>query len=54
MHYAVKGEMDLFAQQGMRTISIAGIMAVAILLVSTIVRMWTDYKLRRAKKTPLV
>jgi uncharacterized membrane protein YjjB (DUF3815 family) len=53
MHYAVKGEMNLFAEQGMHTISIAGIMAVAILLVSTIVRMWTDYKNRHTKKTPL-
>lgn len=53
MNYAVRGEMNLFAEQGMHTISIAGIMAVAILLVSTIVRMWTDYKTKRKKKTPL-
>jgi uncharacterized membrane protein YjjB (DUF3815 family) len=53
MHYAVKGEMSRFAEQGMHTISIAGIMAVAILLVSTIVRMWTDYKNKRQKRTPL-
>ena len=53
MHYVVKGEMSRFAEQGMHTISIAGIMAVAILLVSTIVRMWTDYKNKRQKRTPL-
>ena len=53
MNFAVRGEMEKFAEQGMHTISIAGIMAVAILLVSTIVRMWTDYKTKRKKKTPL-
>ncbi|MBE6924707.1 MAG: threonine/serine exporter family protein [Ruminococcaceae bacterium] len=41
MRYAVMGEMDMFASQGMHTAAIAGIMAVAILLVSTTVRIWT-------------
>ena len=40
MRHAVEGNMDLFASQGMHTAAIAGIMAVAILLVSTTVRMW--------------
>ena len=39
MNYAVRGQMELFASQGMHTAAIAGIMAVAILLVSTVVRM---------------
>lgn len=47
MNYAVKGNMELFAEKGMHTISVAGVMAVAILLVSTIVRMWTDWKAKR-------
>ena len=42
MRYAVLGQMDLFANQLMHTAAIAGIMAVAILLVSTIVRVWNS------------
>lgn len=41
MSYALRGEMSLFADKGMRTAAEAGIMAVAILLVSTVVRMHT-------------
>ena len=39
MEYAMEGNMQLFAEKGMHTAAIAGIMAVAILLVSTVVRM---------------
>jgi uncharacterized membrane protein YjjP (DUF1212 family) len=39
MNYAVRRQMDLFAATGMRTAAIAGIMAVGILLASTLVRM---------------
>lgn len=39
MNYAVQGQMDKFASQGMHTAAIAGVMAVAILLASTTVRM---------------
>lgn len=39
MNYAVRGQMDLFAQKGMHTAAIAGVMAVGILLTSTIVRL---------------
>lgn len=42
MRYAVQGQMDLFANQLMHTAAIAGIMAVAILLVSTSVRLWNN------------
>ena len=49
MYYAVRGDMEMFAEKGMHTISIAGVMAVAILLVSTIVRMWTDWKNKHRK-----
>ena len=41
MNYAVRGDMQCFVIQGMHTISIAGVMAVGILLVSTITRFFT-------------
>lgn len=44
MRYAVQGNMDAFADQLMHTAAIAGIMAVAILLVSTSVRLWNTWK----------
>jgi uncharacterized membrane protein YjjB (DUF3815 family) len=47
MNYAVRGQMDLFAQTGMNTATIAGAMAVGILLVSTSVRLWSNWKNRK-------
>ena len=47
MNYAVRGEMELFANQGMYTAAIAGIMAIGILLVSTSVRLYQVWKSRR-------
>ena len=47
MNHAVRREMELFASQGMHTAAIAGIMAVGILLGSTIFRMYSDWKIRR-------
>jgi len=47
MAHAVKGEMDLFADKGMTTAGIAGAMAVGILLVSTVVRLWNTRKFRK-------
>ncbi|MCD8103494.1 MAG: threonine/serine exporter family protein [Lachnospiraceae bacterium] len=41
MNYLVSGETSLGADQGLCTIAVAGLMAVAILLVSTIVRLWS-------------
>lgn len=46
MTYAVLGQMDQFAHQGMYTAAIAGIMAVGILLGSTVFRIYSDWKLR--------
>ena len=40
MNYAVQGEMELFISKGMHTAAEAGIMAVAILLSVTSVRLW--------------
>lgn len=49
MNYAVRGDMSAFAREGGHTIAIAGIMAVAILLVSTSVRIWSVWKMRQIK-----
>lgn len=38
MNYAVLGDMESFAAQGMHTAAIAGVLAVGVLLVSTVVR----------------
>ena len=50
MSHAVRGEMDLFVSKGMHTAAEAGIMAIAILLVSTTMRMITVYRRRKALK----
>ena len=44
MNYAVRGEMELFAEKGMHTVAIAGILAVGILLGSTVFRMFSNSK----------
>lgn len=49
MNYAVKGQMGAFADQGIHTAAIAGVMAVAILLVSTVVRIVTTWHSKRKK-----
>ena len=49
MTHAVKGDMASFADTGMRTIAIAGAIAVGILLVSTAFRIWT-VQMRNRKK----
>ncbi len=49
MNHAVQGDMALFAEQGMFTAATAGLMAVGILLVSTVFRMWSMW-LREHKK----
>ena len=49
MDHAVHGNMEAFANRGMMTVAIAGVMAVGILLSSTIFRIWSS--LHNAKKT---
>lgn len=44
MNHAILGRMDAFAEQGMHTAAIAGVIAVGILLVSTVVRLFTTWK----------
>ncbi|MFR2043638.1 MAG: threonine/serine exporter ThrE family protein [Oscillospiraceae bacterium] len=50
MNFAVRGEMDMFAYRGMNTAAIAGIMAVGILLGSTVFRMYAQWKSRRMQR----
>ena len=50
MTHAVKGDMASFADMGMRTIAIAGAIAVGILLVSTAFRIWA-VQMRNRKKS---
>ena len=47
MYNAVQGDMDMFASKGMQTAAVAGIMAVGILLGSTVFRAWTVWKNRK-------
>lgn len=52
INFAIQGHMSQFADRGMRTIAIAGLMAAGILLVSTTVRMsneWKKHKLKHKK-----
>ena len=49
MDHAVHGNMEAFADRGMMTVAIAGVMAVGILLSSTIFRIWSS--LNQTKKT---
>lgn len=50
MNYAVQGEMEQFAAQGMRTGAITGVIAVGVLLVSSVVRFFYTWKQMRAAK----
>lgn len=50
MNYAVQGNMEQFAAQGMRTGAITGVIAVGVLLVSSIVRFIYIWKQMRTAK----
>ena len=45
--FALKNQMELALDKGLQTVSIAGVMAVGILLVSTVVRLWNNWKSTR-------
>ena len=47
MNYAVQGRMELFAAKGMSTAATAGIIAVSILLGSTLFRIYAEWKLHK-------
>ena len=44
--YAIRGNMPLAVDYGINTLATAGVMAAGILVVSTVVRMWTTHKKR--------
>lgn len=50
MSHAVSGNMVKFSSQGMRTVSIAGAMAVGILLISTVFRLISTWRSNHMKK----
>ena len=43
VNFAVQGDMTMMSTRGMHTLSIAGVMAVGIILVSTLVRLLTSW-----------
>ena len=47
--YVVRGDMSGFAQNGTHTIAIAGAIAVGILMVSTLVRLWGVWRLHQKR-----
>lgn len=47
MNHALQREMDAFARTGLHTAAIAGILAVGILLGSTVFRMYSDWHAKR-------
>ena len=49
MNYAVRGMNEQFANQGLHTAAIAGIIAVGILLASTTVRMYLTWRAQKKK-----
>jgi len=49
MNHAVRGDMTSFADMGMHTIAVAGVIAVGVLLVSTSFRIWSTWR-RSIKK----
>lgn len=49
MNYVVRGDMNSFAIQGTHTIAIAGVIAVGILLASTVFRSWALWHRSRKK-----
>ena len=44
--YAIRGNMPLAVDYGINTLATAGVMAAGILVVSTVVRMWTTHKMK--------
>lgn len=50
MNYAVQGQMDKFSTEGMHTAAIAGVLAVGILLVSTVFRTIVNVQTKKKAK----
>lgn len=49
MEYALQGNTELFLDQGLHTLGLAGCIAVGVLVVSSTVRMFITFKLNRRK-----
>lgn len=47
--FLMQGDRNAFVQKALQTIGIAGVIAVGILMVSTIVRLWTVRKVKQQK-----
>lgn len=45
--FLMQGDRNAFVQKGLQTIGIAGVIAVGILMVSTLVRLWNVWKTRK-------
>lgn len=46
-NYLATGEMSSFAEKATQTVATAGVIAVGILMISTIVRLWSEWKQNR-------
>ena len=44
MEYCMRGETELFMETGLHTLALAGAIAVGIMLVSSLMRMWKVMK----------
>ena len=51
MAYAVRNEMTLFGAKGYQTAAIAAALALGILLVSTVFRIWSNYRMKKRINT---
>lgn len=49
MKYALQGDTEMFLDQGLHTLGIAGCLAVGVLVVSSAVRMFITFQMRRRK-----
>ena len=45
--YLIQGDRTAFVQKALQTIGIAGVIAVGILMVSTLVRLWTVWRMKK-------
>ena len=49
MDFAIRGDMEQFLSRGLHTITLAGCLAIGVLLSSTAFRMWRDWKAMRKR-----
>ena len=50
MEHFVNGNMELFAQTGAHTLQVAGVLAMAIVLVASVMRLYSTVRHRRRRK----